>query len=107
MVGIDDFTSCVGGSWGSVVSITTVLQAGESGVRILVGERYCILHPAQTVPRAYLVSHSVGAMVLSQGSIGQGVKTISHHLVPRLMMSDTIPVLPTISHHGEQEEFCH
>lgn len=90
-----------------MVSITVVLQTGQSGVQILVGERDCyILQPVQAGPRAYSVSHSVGTVVLSHGSSGLGVKTNHHHLVPRLMMSDTIPLLPCIHSWCEQEELC-
>ena len=97
----------MGGSGGSVVSITVVLETGQSGVRILVGERdFYILQPAQTGPRAYSVSCSGGTMVLSHGSSGLGVKTSHHHLVPRLMMSDTIPLLPYIPSWCEQEALC-
>ena len=34
------------------------------------------------------------------------MKTNHHHLVPRLMMSDTIPLLPYIPSWCEQEELC-
>ena len=96
----------MGGSWDSVVSMRIVLQTGQSGVRILVGERDCyILQPAQTGPKAYSVCCSVGTVVLSHGPGGLGVKTNHHHLVPRLMMSDTIP-LPYILPWCEQEELC-
>lgn len=61
------------GAGGSVVSITVVLQTGQSGFRFLVGERDCyVLQPAQIGPRAYLVSYLVGIVVLLHGSSGLG-----------------------------------
>jgi hypothetical protein len=65
--GINDFTSCVGGSQGSIISITTVLQAGQSGVQILVGERdFYFLQTFQTGSGAYPASCSMGTGVLFQ-----------------------------------------
>lgn len=78
---------------------------GSNPVR---GKDCYILQSAQAGPRAYLVSCSVGTMVLSRGSSGLGVKTNHHLLVPRLMMSDTIPLLP-ISLYGVNRKhfaFC-
>jgi hypothetical protein len=55
-------------SWGSIVGMATRLQAGQSGVRILVGARdFSLLQNIHTVSGTHPASCSVGMGILSQG----------------------------------------
>jgi hypothetical protein len=77
----------------------TVIVAGRSGDRILVGARDFSVLNVQTGSRAHPASYSVGTGVLLwvlaffPGVKGLGREANHLHLVPRLSVSETIPAL--------------
>jgi hypothetical protein len=83
------------GSWGSLLSTAGSLRAGRSGVGATDRSLY---RNVQTVSGAHLASYPVSTGVLSRKYSGQGMKLTSHlHLVPKLIMSAAVSVLPLYS----------
>jgi hypothetical protein len=86
----------VNGSQGSASEMVTRIYAGQCRFRMPVEERdFSLLQNNQNDSGAHSTSYSKYNDVLTRGSGGQGVRlTTQLHLVPRLIMAESIIVLP-------------
>lgn len=84
------------GTWNSSVSlVATLLLAGWCKARIpALGRHLSLFRNVQTCSVAHPSSYSIGTGIDSRTLIGQGVKATLLHLVSRLRVSETIPLLP-------------
>jgi hypothetical protein len=95
-------------SWVPIVDVVIGLQAGRSGVGILVGETdFSLLQYIQFGSGAHQAYYSMGIRVLPGGK--QPRYAINHHLhlVPRLRMSGAVlPFFLYVLHGMDREKFA-